>query len=240
MAFSPRNTASCLLKETGAFPIIFLPSIRPPSCMIPWQWTRYVKGSLQVNIQQYSKRIFHNNFSPWSFTRDWIAASFLRSPGLVSVFWKISTVLNFGWSRFVLKFTTFPAHLPSLEEPFPAHQIWYVSLSSSCSIAFLVLGQAARIRLSSRFLWFLFCGSPGWQSPQFVRISLFHSWSFGRDLVICLYLEISANFVRLVLKKGFWFVHIPFGSIVKFQFLAQFSVDHLHQPVVSSPVLFIS
>ena len=32
----------------------------------------------------------------------------------------------------------------------------------------------------------------------------------------------------------FWVVHIPFVRMVKFQFLALFSVDHLAQPVVSS------
>ena len=33
-------------------------------------------------------------------------------------------------------------------------------------------------------------------------------------------------------KVGFWFVHIPFVNIVKFQFLAQFPVDHLVHLVV--------
>ena len=39
--------------------------------------------------------------------------------------------------------------------------------------------------------------------------------------------------MRIILSGGFRFVHIPFGIMVKFQFLAQFSVDHLSHPVVS-------
>ena len=37
--------------------------------------------------------------------------------------------------------------------------------------------------------------------------------------------------MRLLLQDGYWFVHISFGSIVKFQFLVQFQVDHLPNPV---------
>ena len=40
--------------------------------------------------------------------------------------------------------------------------------------------------------------------------------------------------MHLILQNIFWFVHVPFGSIVKFQFLAQFPVDHFSHPVVSS------
>ena len=35
-----------------------------------------------------------------------------------------------------------------------------------------------------------------------------------------------------VLHDGFWFVHIPLGSMVKFQFLAQFPVNRHNHPVV--------
>ena len=33
--------------------------------------------------------------------------------------------------------------------------------------------------------------------------------------------------MRLILSERFWFVRLPFGSMVKFQSLAQFPVDHL-------------
>ena len=38
------------------------------------------------------------------------------------------------------------------------------------------------------------------------------------------------EFLRLILQDWFWFVNIPFVRMVKFQFLAQFPVDHLSHP----------
>ena len=46
--------------------------------------------------------------------------------------------------------------------------------------------------------------------------------------------------MRLILQGRFLFVHIPFGIMVKFRFLVQFSVDHLPQPVMSSPLIIIN
>ena len=44
-------------------------------------------------------------------------------------------------------------------------------------------------------------------------------------------------FVRLILQDRFWVVHVPFVRRDKLQFLAQFPVDHLAHPVVSSFIL---
>ena len=41
----------------------------------------------------------------------------------------------------------------------------------------------------------------------------------------------------LTFQERFWFVHIPFDCMVKFQFLAQFLVDCLPHPIMSSLVL---
>ena len=80
--------------------------------------------------------------------------------------------------------------------------------------------------------------SAGTESSLFLLI--YHKiCSSGWDYVICLYLEIPENFVRFNLQDGFWFVHIPFGSMVKFQFLAQFPVDHQSYLVVSSLILLL-
>ena len=49
----------------------------------------------------YSFRVFHISFIWSSFTRVWVAASFLKSPGLFSVFWPFSVMLLFGWSLLV-------------------------------------------------------------------------------------------------------------------------------------------
>ena len=44
------------------------------------------------------------------------------------------------------------------------------------------------------------------------------------------------EFVRLIFQDRFWFVYIPFVHKVKF--LAQFPVDHLSHPVISSLIFF--
>ena len=43
-------------------------------------------------------RVFHTSVSWWYFTRDWVTASLLKSPGLFSVFWAFSIMLLLGWS----------------------------------------------------------------------------------------------------------------------------------------------
>ena len=102
---------------------------------------------------------------------------------------------------------------------------------------FLVLWQGPSTCLSFRFLWF---------SPCFLVFSSFLSinypsgWYSGRDLVIRFYLKLPENFVRLIIHNGFWFVHILFLCVVKFPFLAQFLMGHLHYLVVSSLVHFLS
>ena len=44
---------------------------------------------------------------------------------------------------------------------------------------------------------------------------------------IHLYVKIAENFVCLILQDRFWFVYLPIGSTIRFEFLAQFAVDHL-------------
>ena len=43
-------------------------------------------------------RFFHTSASWWSFTGDWVTVSFLKSPGLFSVFWPFSIIMLFGRS----------------------------------------------------------------------------------------------------------------------------------------------
>ena len=58
--------------------------------------------------------------------------SFLRFPGLFSVFCLISKMLLPGWSRFFLWFSTPPVFSPNLWSPFQAHQLQLVSSSPAC------------------------------------------------------------------------------------------------------------
>ena len=58
-------------------------------------------------------------------------------------------------------------------------------------------------------------------------VNFYNVWPSGRDHFFCLYLKIPENFIRLVLKNEFWFVHILFGRMVRFQFLTQYPIDFL-------------
>ena len=81
-----------------------------------------------------------------------------------------------------------------------------------------------------------------YQRVMFKNTLVFHSPKHkknGLEQVIHLYLKISENFVHLILQNEFQFMHIPFGSLAKFHFLAQFSMNHLLLPVMSSLVLFL-
>ena len=50
-----------------------------------------------------------------------------------------------------------------------------------------------------------------------------------------LYLKIPERFACLILQDHFWVLHIPFVHTVKFQFLAQFSVNHLPHSLILFP-----
>ena len=102
-----------------------------------------------------------------------------KFPGLLSVFWPISTMLQFGWSSLVLQFPTFPASLAILRGLFCAPQLQLVSLSliPPCFTVFfgffsLVLWQSLDTYLSFRFLWCSLSGLPGRQSTLFGWSSL--------------------------------------------------------------------
>ena len=46
--------------------------------------------------------------------------------------------------------------------------------------------------------------------------------------------KIPENFVRLIPQNKFWFVHVTFGSLIKFQFFTQFPVDLLSYSLTHS------
>ena len=110
----------------------------------------------------------------------------------------------------------------------PIHQVWQLPLVSQ------ILSSLENSKYFSLFLFFLFIlfDPLGRQSPLFGRFFFFfqlllYIWSSTRDKMICLYLKIPDNFLRLIIRYGFWFWHVPFFFWVKFEFLAQFPGDHL-------------
>ena len=77
------------------------------------------------------------------------------------------------------------------------------------------------------------------QTAKFtIRQVLFFLLTITTSLMIHLYYKRPEDFVRLIFWDGFWYMHIPFVRMVKLQFLAQFPLDHLFYPVVSSLILF--
>ena len=55
--------------------------------------------------------------------------------------------------------------------------------------------------------------------------------SSGNVYIIWLYLKTPKKILCSILPGGFWFMHVPFGSTVKFQFLTHFPSDHFSHPV---------
>ena len=64
------------------------------------------------------------------------------------------------------------------------------------------------------------------------------TWS-GLLTEIRLSICVPENLMHLILKERFWFVHIPFRRIVKFQIFPQFPADHIFYPVASSLLLLL-
>ena len=56
-------------------------------------------------------RVSHISVSWWSFTGDWVTASLLKSPGLISVFWPFTIMLLFGWFPLGLQLLNLPGPL---------------------------------------------------------------------------------------------------------------------------------
>ena len=52
-------------------------------------------------------------------------------------------------------------------------------------------------------------------------------------IIITIRISKSQRILCLILQNGFWFVHISFRGVLKFQFLARLPVDQLLHPVIS-------
>ena len=60
------------------------------------QWSAAIIIIIIIIIIIYPFRVFHISVSWWFFTRFWVTASLLKSPGLVLGFWLFSVMLSFG------------------------------------------------------------------------------------------------------------------------------------------------
>ena len=111
---------------------------------ILWYLFQYLSsGRLFVSLL----RVFHtvrlqwktiSCVSLWYFTEEWFTASLLKSPGLISLFWPISTIrgrVESIQSPLVL-FSSPSFSVLNLWWLYRAHQLQLVSQSLSCSIVF--------------------------------------------------------------------------------------------------------
>ena len=214
------------------------------SLCIPWG----VCPSSLLVVLFNSLKSFYMSVSWWFSAGVWVTVSLLKSPGLFSVFWVISIMLQFGQSPLVSLFPSpqFLAtilwgltkstnynwynrqfHVPQFFQ-FPGKVQVLIFLFAFSQFYFMIR-QDSKLHNPSSSLFFFF----------FFFVDYYKVSSSGRDKVICLYLKIPEEFVRLVLQNIFWVMHIPFVRMVKLQFLAQFPVDHPAHPDVLSLILFL-
>ena len=157
----------------------------------------------------------------------------------------------FEWSPLVLLFPSPPVLVSILLVTVTRVQITIVKIVTFMfHIFFLIPLQGRSTYPSFHSLSIFLCGHPRQLSSLFCKFSFLFSffffvdyykiWSSGRDSVIRLYLKIPEEFGRLIFQDRCWFLHIPLVLTVKFQFFAQFPVDHLAHPVVSSLIYFVA
>ena len=68
-------------------------------------------------------KVFQTSVSWWRFPGVWVTASILKSPGLFSVFWSVSTILLFRLSPLVFLFPSFPVLVLILWCLYRVHQL---------------------------------------------------------------------------------------------------------------------
>ena len=82
--------------------------------------------------------------------------------------------------------------------------------------------------------FFLFFDFHLYMTSSFLLVNQNYVWSSSLDWVIYLYLDVPDNSKCFFCEDDFWFVQIISISKEKFQFLSQFTVGHLSNPVTPS------
>ena len=194
-------------KLLALFPVDHLPYAVVSSLIL---FCAILQHSLIMRLS-YFLRIPNSRVSWSSLTEICVTASLCRSPVLFSVFWPILATLFFWIVSIRLLISNSSSPLCK-----------YLSFSSKVlvlvSLFFSLVRRDNKVHYTT--------GSSFLNYPKI--------WSSGRDHMICLYVKIPEKFVGLILQDRFWFVHVPFVRMDKSKFLAQFQVDHLSHPVVSS------
>ena len=175
-----------------------------------------------------------------------MTAVLFKSPGLFSVFLADLNYILPCCSQLLILFSNLPPPLTNSKGLFQGNQLQLLSHFPSNSIAFRSLTRAIYLSFISRFRNIII-----WSTSRFSRgffffffffyfavVDYLQVWSSGQIDVICLYFKTPKKFVCLNLQDRFRIVLITFARKVKFQFLAQLSVNHLPYILVSSFIVF--
>ena len=194
---------------------------------------RIVTWSYYHYYYYYSLRIFRWSLGDYkSLQVSWTLLSILAVLGNVVV-WKVSATLPMSYSSSSLTKSLWTAPsaptIIGINVTFMFHN-------------FLVLWQIPSICLSFRFLWFSL-----FYARTVKSVGSLFSFLFSQLLIGPVFwprvgdLFISQNPNEFCIPQDwFWFMRIPFASIIKFQFLAPFPVDHFSHRVVSGILFFLS
>ena len=166
-------------------------------------------------------RAFHANVRWWFLSGVSVTASFHKCPGILSVFWSIVIMLKYWWSLLVLLFSSLPVPSVVITIGITVTYMFYIFFQFSSKILVLIslfaffkfyslVCKAGFLFFSLFLLFFLFI-----HFFFFFFFFGYHKvWSSGRDLVICLYLKITENFVRFILLDELRIMHLLFVRIL--------------------------
>ena len=120
----------------------------------------------------------------------------------------------------------------------------YISLSYSTFI-FNSLARSMHLlvfRLSFNFMMWSagIAKSTVWKVFFFVIVVGYYLvWLSDRNKVIRWYLQISEEFVLLIILDSFSVMHLSSSRMVEIKFLAHFPVDHAANPVMANLIIFL-
>ena len=184
--------------------------------------------SLSSNFTQWSTAYYHYYYTPSEFLcllfsggdsleSEWqqVIRTFLR------IFADLS---NPVFSMVSIPFPFLPLHFVNIWELFRrTNNNWYFQHPHVPQVFYFF----GKIQVFVNVFAFLYFHSlVRWKSKStrqqvfFFFLFLFFFFFFFCSFATTLNLKILENFAYLIFKEGFWFVHIPFCRMVKFQFLS--------------------
>ena len=124
------STRSFIFKSSSLCinPLVTTSSVKITVTFIFYSFLRSLAKSRYYYYNYYYYLIFYEFFTIaladwWFLTRVWVTTSFLKDPGLFSVFCPMSVMQQFRWSPLVLLFPNLPVLEPILWWLYQEHQL---------------------------------------------------------------------------------------------------------------------